>query len=388
MKRSQLIVLAALTLAVIVMLQLLSEGSGTAGDGGSEPLVPGLQPLVNEISAIDIVAPGGAVGSSLVRDDEHWRVEQKDGYRADFDQIAALLRNLAAARTVAAKTANPDWHARLGVADLERADASGRRIDFPGRDLVSVIIGQTDATDSGSYARRAAEAQSWLIDQVVEAPVDPVAWLDAAIMDIPSGEIREVLVRRAEGETIRIQRAEPDTGTEFVLRNVPEGRSAGAAWRRATLANGLAALNLEDVRRFEPPLPDDTARVLFVTSDGLNFILELFEDAGRYWAHITVSAETTAAEPDAVDAEPGAGADSVLAEVTEVGAEVSDENGKASGENAAAERLANAVAADARLSPWLFAIPQRRYEDLTRALEDYLEPVDESGAETDKQAGS
>jgi len=46
-------------------------------------------------------------------------------------------------------------------------------------------------------------------------------------------------------------------------------------------------------------------------------------------------------------------------------------------EQAAGERLANAVAVDARLSPWLFAIPEGRYDDLTSRMEDLLEPVEE-----------
>lgn len=394
MRQNRLLLLVVSTVVLAIVVAWLNrDQSGDASSAG-QPLVPGLADVVNEIDAVDIVAPGGAV-IGLRRDQTRWRVPEKDNYEADFRKLLGLLRGLAEARIVEQKTANPDWYARLGVDDPGTFGATGRRVDFPGRELPSVIIGQTDSTGQRSFVRRAGEAQSWLIDRVLEVPADPVMWLERAIMDIPAEDIAEVVVRHPDGETVRLQRAGVE-GHDFVLLDVPEGRKAGPAWRRTALGNGLRALELDDVKRFDGQIPDDAVRALFVTTDGLNFVVDLFRDEQGHWAHFSVSAEPepipadeaggTPVDPngtsDAVDGDADAPeSDPDDAEAASEDPAVAD-SGPADVPDAvqpttdpAAERLANAVAADARLSPWLFKIPERRYNDLTVRLESLLEAV-------------
>lgn len=401
MNRNRLIILAVVTLLLGGLVAVLNRGDERAEPASGQALLPGLAEVVNEIDAIDVVAPGGEV-IQLRRDATRWRLPQRDGYEADFARVLELLRSLRQAKIVAQKTANPDWYARLGVQDPGADDATGRRIDFPGRDLSSIIVGQVDPTGAGSYVRRAGEAQSWLIDRVLEVPADPVSWLERGIMDIPAEDIAEVVVRHPDGEVVRLRRAETE-GSEFVLLDVPEGRSAGPAWRRTALANGLRALNLDDVRRFDGSVPEDATSVLFVTTDGLNFIIELFADEAGHWVHFTVSAEPEPpSEPDPgpeteIEGEPADAAAGTIAEATaqadqaalaSLGAgaeelEPADEASAPAGDEAAAdpyaERLASAVAVDARLSPWLFKIPKRRYDDLTVRLESLLAPLSDAG---------
>ena len=370
MNRNRFLMLVAATLAAIVLVALLDRPESTRPEATPATLLPGLDEAVNDIDAVDIVAPGGAVAVSLRRDEERWRVPEKDGYEADFAQVVSFMRTLAEAGVEAPKTDNPAWFSRLGVQAMDAPDATGRRIDFPGRDVDSIIIGQADPTGEGSYARRAGAEQAWLLDEIVEVPIDPVAWLEPGIMDIPSSDIAEVVIRHADGEVVRLDRAGGEDPV-FVLRDVPEGREAGGEWKRNAIANGLRGLNLEDVRRFEPPLPEDATRVLFTTTDGLNFVAALFERDDMQWVQFTVSAEN-AAEP----AEPGP--DAAQPTSADDQADASDGTEPADAKAEAAEaRLANAVAVDARLSPWLFAIPERRYDDLTSRMENLLEPLEE-----------
>jgi hypothetical protein len=368
MNRSRFLLLVAVTLAAVVLVALLNRPDG--GETGAQGLLlPTLSDNVNRIDALDIVAPGGAVAVTLRRDEERWRVREKDGYEADFGQVVDLLSTLAEAELEEPRTDSPEWYARLGVRDVDAPDATGRRIDFPGRDLSSVIVGQTDPSGEGSYARRVGEARSWLLDAIVEVPVDPIAWLEPGIMDIPASDIAEVIVRHPDGETVQIKGA-GDDDRRFVLMGVPEGREAGEPFRRTALANGLRALNLEDVRRFEPPTPDDAVRVLFTTTDGLNFIAEAFERDEAYWVHFTVSADDAPASAElAGEAAPAPAATAAAG------------SADAAGEAGAEERLADAVAVDARLSPWLFGITKRRYDDITPRLEDLLAPPEEAPEE-------
>lgn len=367
MNRNRFLALVSATLAAVVLVVLLDRPESTRPEATPATLLSGLNEAVNDIAAIDIVAPGGATAVRLRRDRERWRVAEKDGYEADFAQVVSFLRTLAEAGVEAPKTDNPEWYSRLGVQALDAPDATGRRIDFPDRDIDSVIIGQTDPTGQGSYARRAGQAQSWLLDEVVEVPVDPVAWLEPGIMDIPAADIARVVIRHADGEIVRLDRA-GDEDPVFVLRDVPEGREAGGEWKRNAIANGLRGLNLEDVRGFEPPVPDDATRVLFTTTDGLNFVADLFEREEAYWVHFTVSAENPATPAEDESAADAGNADTGA---TPGGDEDAAPDGEAS------ERLVDAVAVDDRLSPWMFAITERRYNDLTQRKEDLLEPVEE-----------
>ncbi|MBS3743167.1 MAG: DUF4340 domain-containing protein [Wenzhouxiangellaceae bacterium] len=364
MNRNRFLMLVAVTLAAAVLVALLDRPERSNPEEIPATLLPGLDEAVNRIAAVDVVAPGGKIAVSLRRDEDRWRVPEKDGYEADFAQVVAFLRTLAEVGAEAPKTDDPDWYSRLGVQSVEAPDATGRRIDFPGREFASVIIGQADPSGEGSYARRAGEQRSWLLDRIVEVPVDPVAWLEPGIMDIPSSDIARVVIRHADGAVVRLDRA-GDSDPVFVLRDVPEGREAGGEWKRNAIANGLRGLNLEDVRRFEPPLPEDATRVLFTTTDGLNFVAALFERDDAHWVHFTVSAEN-AAEPAEAATDPAQS----MPDADEVDA-------SGDGEKAAGERLANAVGVDSRLSPWLFAIPERRYDDLTRRMEDLLAPLED-----------
>lgn len=355
MMRNRLLLLACATLLAIGLVIWLGAERPVADESGG-PVVAGLAERINRIDAVDVVAPGGAAAVRLRREDERWRVLDRDGYEADFQQVVDLLRTLAEAERSEPKTTNPDWYRRLGVAGMDDADASGRRIEFPGTELAPVIVGQVDPTDGGSYVRSTDEEQAWLADRVIEVAIDPVAWLEPGIMDIPADDLVSVTVTHADGETVRLQKVggdgEADGEGEWVLRDVPEGRAAGPAWQRNALANALRGLGLDDVRRFDPPHPEDAARTVLVTEDGLLFTAMSWRegegDDRSAWVHFTVDEADGESEPEAPEAD-----------------------------NDAAERLADAVAVDARLSPWAFRIPEPRADDLAPRLDDLLEPVDQ-----------
>lgn len=364
MNRNRVLGLAVATLLAIGLVIFLGNDAGEPVVE-SGPLVPGLAEQVNAIEAIDIVASGGATAVQLRRDDDRWQVLERQGFEAEFRQVVDVLRTLAEAGRAEPRTDNPEWYARLGVAEVGSDEATGRRIDFPGTELPSLIVGQVDPTDSGSYVRIAGEAQAWLSDRVIELAADPLAWLEPGIMDIPGDDLVEITVTHPDGETLVLEKL--GEAGDWVLRDVPEGRSAGPAWTRNSLANGLRGLNLEDVRRFAPPHPESAVVTELVTADGLRFTAHSWreDDEETAWLHFTV----------AEAGERSMDADAIEQDAEAAGEDHGEENDDA--EARAAERLASAVAVDARLSPWAYAIPARRADDLAPRLEDLLEPVDE-----------
>lgn len=407
MNRQWVVALALATLMGIGLIWLLDHPVSRDTEQSNEFLVPALAERINEIEALDIVAPGGAIAVSLRRVGQaagseaeastlRWRVVQRDGYEADFARVFDLLRDLAELQKSEARTSNPEWYARLGVQNVGTPDASGRRLDFPLNELSSVIVGQVDPSGRGSYARIQDEAQSWLVDRVIELPLDPVQWLEPSIMDIPAGDIEQVIVRHADGETVQIRNAGTEQG-DFVLLDVPEDRQAGPAFQRTALANGLRSLNLEDVRAFDGEIPASAVRVLFTTQDGLNFVASVFQEEpnaddleaepvsaadSSYWIHFNVSAETVAEDLSAEGAQEQSPSEDELAEpvatesdAAESAASESMDHEQTADQQQQNQRLVSAVAVDARLSPWLFRIPQRRFDDLSKRMEDLLEPL-------------
>ncbi len=337
-----ILALGVLTLVALTLALILGRPDSSSEPVESQPLVPGLRDLINEVSAVDVLDADGAALVSLRRDRDRWRVLEKAGYEADFALVHDLLRDLASGRRLEARTSNPDWYERLGVSDPGQG-SSGIALRFPDSGLPGLLIGNLDNTESGRFVRLEGESQTWLSDRRLDLPATTLGWLERAVMDIPASELREVTLRHPDGDFVQL-RAASDDGEDWVLMNVPEGREAVQMWQLRPIANGLANLNLEGVRAHQQ-VPADAVRALYVTRDGLNFVASLFQDEDGRWVHFTVSAEVAATG----DGDP----------------EPAQED---------TEALANATAVDARLNPWQFRVSERKFENMTRRLEELLTP--------------
>jgi hypothetical protein len=351
MKRSVFLILVGTTVVALVLALLLSEPkTADEADGPAQALVPGLKGQVNDIDELEIATSEGE-SIQLQRSEDRWRVANADGYEADFELVHQLLRDLAAGQRAEARTANPEWHERLGVAAARHAETAEERsveVIFPGTELSALIIGRPGPTGESRFVRLAGEDQVWLSDREIRVPAGVVEWLQRSIMDIPASELAEITLRHSDGDIVQLQAAD-ETSSQWVLMNVPEGREAAPAWQLSSTANALSSLRLEDVRR-HTDAPEDATAALFVTRDGLNFVATLFEDAAGQWVNFSVTAEVSA---------------------TEAGETMSDE---------AASASADAAAVDAQLSPWDFKLPAGKYDQMTRRLEDLLTEPDEAEA--------
>ncbi len=337
--------LAAALVVLMIGLWMASPGDRAEREHRGEKFLPGLREVINEVERIQVIGPGEETLATLERDDERWRVVQRDGHEADFARVRDLLRDLADAEIVDARTAREDWYRRLGVTDIADSDAEGLVLRFPDQSLPGVIVGRAAEEQGGHFVRRESEARSWLVDRRLRVEDNPVDWLERSVMDIPAEEMERVTVRHPDGQVVRVHASGmPDT--PFILMQIPEGQELRDAWRINEIADGLAGIRLEDVRPHDQ-VPSDAVRSLYSTMDGLNFIVSAFEDDEGYWVHFRVSAET-----------PASGSDQIPSP------EVS-------------EQVAGAAAVDARLSPWQYQIRESDFQRLTRRLEDLVAPRDE-----------
>jgi len=352
MKRSVFLSLVGVTVIALALALFLSEPRTAAdGDAQAQALVPGLKAEVNDIEALEIAIEADR-SIRLQRSEDRWRVENADGYEADFELVYQLLRDLAAGQRAEPRTSNPEWHDRLGVAAAGAGESDADRsveVAFPETALPALIVGRPGPAGESRFVRLAADDQVWLSDRDIDIPTDIVEWLQRSIMDIPASELEEITLRHADGDIAQLQAAD-ESGSQWVLMNVPDGREAAPAWQLSSVANALTSLRLDDVRRHTAS-PEDASAALYVTRDGLNFVATLFKDAAGSWVNFSVSAELGAAAE---------------------GEELSDE---------AASASADAAAVDARLSPWDFKLPEAKYEQMTRRLEDLLAAVEDDPSE-------
>jgi len=363
--------LAILTAAVVVALALafvLADRSADAPQqDGDRPLLPGLSERINDIQALDIVAPDGRTVATLRRERERWRMREKHDYEADFARIHGLLRDLAQARRLEARTDQPEWHARLGVAEPGQGEGSGTLVRFPGVEIAELIVGKRDPAGIGRYARLSGEAQAWLTGRDLELPVDRMDWLERAIMDIPAADIREVAVRHPDGDRVELRPGDAE-GNVWVMLDPPAGREVEQGWQLRQAAASLAKLNMADVRPHEAAtVPDDAVDTVFRTRDGLVFSARTFTDEAGDWVHFRVRRD----EAGLTATNPG----------DRAGEQRESESDVAEDAHEAQERAIDVVAVDGRLSPWQFALEADRFERLRPTTEDLLVAPEESATD-------
>lgn len=358
MSRKHFSVLLAVTLVVALLVLLMPGKTGRESDVEMARLLPDLQGQVNDLDWLRISGAGGAPIATLVRGDRFWRVEEADGYHADWDQLRTLLSDLSLAEIVELKTANPEYYARLGVEDVSQPGAGGLLVEFGNSSgLPAVVIGNRAQGRDGHYVRLQDAAQSVLIDRSLEIPRDAEGWLDQTIIHIPDTEVVEVDIEHADGERVVARKASADD-ENFALQDIPEGRQIQSAWTVNSMANGLASLHLEAVAPEDRIDWSAATRFGVVTADGLRVDVDLVAvGAGeadvnepgdaQYWLRLQAGIYQTAVEGavDApVDTSEGAG-----------------------------DTLARAAEINQRVTGWAYRVPKYKYDGMTKQLEDLLQ---------------
>jgi len=296
MRTKPFVALAAVTLVAVVAAAVAVVGRRTAEAppqaGGL--LAPGLVERINEVTRVDVTSADGTV--TVTRGDQGWTVQQKDGYRADADAVKSLVVGLAEARVVEARTAQPDLYDRLGVGDpgpgRESELVTVRAGDAV---LASVVLGKAASGNAAGntsmlYARRAGEAQSWMVRGPL-APVqaEPLRWLDRALPRLPRDRVQAVEVRQPDGAAVTLRREAP-ADREFAVSGV-EKPSPSAVEQTV---GALAALTFEDVAKADPARFKDAVVTTYRTFDGLTVTVRTVRRDDQAW--LTLSAEGDAPE--------------------------------------------------------------------------------------------
>lgn len=389
MSRKHFSWLLALTVAAAVVIGLLPERAGHEATFEVRPLLPGLADRINDVDEIRVERGGEKVVATLHRSTDGWTVGEAGGYPADWPRLRSLLAAFARARVVEPKTANPEYFDRLGLGDIADEDSGAVRIRIgTGEDAAVVLVGDTASNRDGQYVRLEGEERAWLVDRLLDVPRETRDWLDRKIVDIAETEVVEVGIRHPDGERVVLKKASADD-PDFVLQDVPEGREVQSSWTLNAPGGGLAGLRLDEVRRAEDVAFEAPVHLTVLTADGLRVEAELAEAEEKHWIRLRAEALEPAAPADGEDerepaAEEPAGQEAEAEAETETETEKTAapeaEGGQQSEDDTSkADPSARAAVINDRVGGWVYAIPQYKYDVLTRRLDALLKPTEAEG---------
>ena len=369
----------AAALVVLALLAVYGQRRDVSPPSRSgELLLPQLEASLDRIDRVRIATAGNETVATLERGTDAWTVAERHGYAADIGKIREVLRGLADAKIVEEKTSNPAYYDRLGVSDIDSADARGVEVAaFAGDEPVATVIVGDSVGGNHRYVRIGGERTSHEVDAKLEVPRTVRDWLDRTIVDVPSTRVASVTIEHPDGETLRISKN--DSGqTNFDVHDIPEGRELSYAGVANSIAGALRDLKLDDVR---PAADDaeDAARTTatFRTFDGLVVGATTIERDGARWVRFSASAEPQASEGsgEADAGEAASGSDEVEASSAEAETAAAETDDSADGEEAsdAAER---AREIQTRVAGWEYRIPSYQTDQLTRRMENLLRAVE------------
>ena len=336
MNARTLAIIAAATAALVIVAALTTLSGGGSASDLPERLAPGLYDRAAEIERIRIDAAEGM--TVLVRDDaengptdaERWNIaEPYHGYPADPARVGTLLRTLAELTPAQRRTADPQRHDLLGVHDVPegepRPEGAARvtLTDAEDGTIADIILGERAQT--GRYARRAGENQSWLTEGRATIPQGPRRYLPSPVLEIPSTSIESIDISPAQasdgdiGYSIR-RSSNPESGPPFSVAGLPDGAelNSDANDILSRIVSSLSFVTPRDVLPADeaPTNADIRSTAVVRTTDGLSLAITItpITTSGRgapteAWVRIIPSRDANnSTAGDAPDAEPSSDA--------------------------------------------------------------------------------
>jgi Domain of unknown function (DUF4340) len=294
--------LAAITLGMLVVAvaTYVSQNRVSQVRVSGEALFPGLAGKADRIAKIVITQ--GNTTLALARDKQSWSLENRGGYPAKTETARALLIGLAEAELVEAKTSSKEHYSVLELENPRDKDAKSRLVqllDDKGNAIAEVVVGKkrSDAFGSsrgGTYVRRPGDAQSWLANVDINAPIGARDWVQPNIIDIPSQKIAGVDIEIVGEEPLKIVRDATDA-SKHTLAAMPNGKKLKDNFAIGAIVRAAGSIELEDVRRADSSQGQEAGTVLVEADGGLKVTLRLRKEGDDYW----LSAEASGAEGEA-----------------------------------------------------------------------------------------
>lgn len=283
----------SLSAAIVVFATYNQWSTGTISGA---KLLPELAAKADDVKSI--IVGHGDDRITLVRDDERWSIEERDGYPAKSDPIRTLLVRLAQTQLVERKTRNPERYALLELEDPGKESAKSRKLqilDGSGKLLADLIVGSKriaafGAEKTGTYVRQLDDAQTWLTDREIDVPLDIKDWINRSVFTIEQNEIAKVALKLPGEPTLTIARADEGKG-DFELVDVPDGQKPKDGTSAGSIPTAYTGIQVEDIRKLESkPVGPRISVAKLETKTGMNVTFRMRRDGDNHWLSIGAEA--------------------------------------------------------------------------------------------------
>ena len=348
MKNQKLIIFSVITIIVIIAASIISKLQAPDTENEKELLLPQLETRINDVAAITV--KGNKRTVNLQKIDNIWVIKEADNYPAVFEKVKDTVISLSAFKVIAEKTDNPELYSRLNVQGPEQPDSLSLLItlkDASDNTISSLIIGSPQHSKAannkpGLYVRRPEEKQALLVEGTLFITDQVTDWFDQNILDIPSSVIREVSIKHPDGDELNMARSAREAPEFELIGDIEKDKSVYKIIlnRISTALEELRADGVTAIRNFN--FSEDAVVTTFTTFDGLVITVKSMQIDEKPYAHFSFDVD-----------------DELAASVT---AEGEQESVKDKIENEAS--ILNSV-----LSDWVYQIPDFKYQDLTKKID-------------------
>ncbi|MCK6446598.1 MAG: DUF4340 domain-containing protein [Planctomycetes bacterium] len=377
---------AAVAASTAAYVATRTEPAATAEAKSGEKLVPGLVERINDVAKVEVKNKDG--GFAVVKDGDTWGMADKGSYPVNFDKVKELVVTIAQMAIVEKKSAKPENHASMDLAEVDAKDAAATQVklfDKSGAELAAVLIGKARTTKGfgGQYAmyvRKVGDNQAWEVTGRIWIDGSSTNWLadNRQITKLEKTRVRRVETRHTDGTTLAVFKNVPEDQA-FTVGELPEG--AELKWNGVADATAAALeyLTFEDVAQagavdLASLTPTETT---FTTWDGLVLTAKLYErgEGEAAKAYLTLSAafdeslrfkkEAPVGPPPPEGADPAAATDPAATPETPKPAD--EFVGKAPEDvKKEVEEL------NAKLSKWTYTIPGYTAANFKKTVKDML----------------
>ena len=271
MFKNKLAILCLVTIVVIIAATFFVNLRAPQTEKEKIAFFPGLSDQTETVNHISIKSQTESV--NLSRNNDSWTIDEFDGYPVLEDKVKSTVLGTADLKINAAKTALPRLYHRLGVEGLEVEDSTSLLLtlqDKDGNNIVDIIVGKPRRSSAaenspGLYIRKSGDAQSYLVDGMLDITAIKKNWIEKTLFDIPAEAIQSIRIDHSDGDTFTILKKEQEQNN-FELENLPYGKKVASKYIIDQFGSLLQDMQIRGARAKEKLIEPTNSTRIRVTS--------------------------------------------------------------------------------------------------------------------------
>lgn len=248
-----------------------------------KPVFPKLKSELPNIQEVKFASANQT--TTIEHKGNQWKIDEKDGYPADFSKLSMFLDSLVKAKYVEPKTSKPENFPILHLSGIDNSSSKAVEVSISTKDgsRFGLLIGKDSETESGHFVRKPSSSQTWLVDHVSDVTSDPLKWIEAVILSVDSNQVISVADTPADGKHAVIVKRDKDSG-KFTVENLPKGATLTYPEVGDSLARALGNVRCTDVRARGSTPWKDAARAVYQFKDGSKLVIHAMKSSnGAHW---------------------------------------------------------------------------------------------------------